>query len=177
MHGDQSLFTQASAVERLWEISAPVLNNPPPIQPYAPDSWGPQAAVDQLAAPYHWHLPVGRHQQPRGAPMLGLQRPAVVAEGHTCLATGDVLGRQVRGVAAVAERQHVRGVGRHLVQQRVHRHAAPLGAQLGPAGDAVDVHSDGIPHGRAPAGPFLPSRPARVAATEPSGLMVCGCGD
>jgi glucose-6-phosphate 1-dehydrogenase len=60
MHGDQSLFTRASAVERLWEISAPLLNNPPPIQPYAPGSWGPQPAVDQLAAPYHWHLPDAR---------------------------------------------------------------------------------------------------------------------
>src|SRR5215470_10218355 len=57
MHGDQSLFTQASAVERLWEVSAPLLDNPPPLQPYAPGSWGPQAALDHLTAPYRWHLP------------------------------------------------------------------------------------------------------------------------
>jgi len=57
MRGDQSLFTQAAAVERLWDISTPLLDNPPPIQPYAPDSWGPQPALDQLIAPYHWHLP------------------------------------------------------------------------------------------------------------------------
>ena len=31
--------------------------DPPPLQPYAPGSWGPQPSLDHLAAPYHWHLP------------------------------------------------------------------------------------------------------------------------
>jgi glucose-6-phosphate 1-dehydrogenase len=57
MLGDQSLFTRADAVERLWQISAPLLDHPPPVQPYAPGSWGPQPALDRLTAPYHWHLP------------------------------------------------------------------------------------------------------------------------
>jgi glucose-6-phosphate 1-dehydrogenase len=57
MLGDQSLFTRADGVERLWEISAPLLANPPPIQPYTPGSWGPEPALDHLTAPYHWHLP------------------------------------------------------------------------------------------------------------------------
>jgi glucose-6-phosphate 1-dehydrogenase len=57
MLGDQSLFTRADGVERLWEISTPLLENPPPIQPYAPRSWGPQPALDHLTAPYHWYLP------------------------------------------------------------------------------------------------------------------------
>jgi glucose-6-phosphate 1-dehydrogenase len=56
MLGDQSLFTSADAIERLWEISAPLLEHPPPVQPYAPGSWGPQPALDHLAAPDHWHL-------------------------------------------------------------------------------------------------------------------------
>jgi glucose-6-phosphate 1-dehydrogenase len=60
MLGDQSLFTSAHAVERLWEISAPLLDSPPPIQPYAPGSWGPQPALDHLTAPYHWRLPPRR---------------------------------------------------------------------------------------------------------------------
>ena len=60
MLGDQSLFTTSAAVERLWEISAPLLENPPPVQPYAPGSWGPQPALDRLTAPYRWHLP-GTH--------------------------------------------------------------------------------------------------------------------
>ncbi len=57
MLGDQSLFTQAAAVEHLWDISTPLLDNPPPIQPYAPDSWGPQPSLNHLTAPYRWHLP------------------------------------------------------------------------------------------------------------------------
>ena len=57
MLGDQSLFTRSDAIERLWEISAPLLENPPPLESYAPGSWGPQPALDHLAAPYHWHLP------------------------------------------------------------------------------------------------------------------------
>ena len=56
MHGDQTLFTRADAIERLWEISAPLLDNPPPVQPYAPGSWGPPSSLDRLTAPYHWHL-------------------------------------------------------------------------------------------------------------------------
>jgi glucose-6-phosphate 1-dehydrogenase len=56
MTGDQTLFTRADAIERLWEISAPLLDNPPPVQPYAPGSWGAQPALDELAAPYGWHL-------------------------------------------------------------------------------------------------------------------------
>jgi glucose-6-phosphate 1-dehydrogenase len=59
MIGNQSLFTRADSIERLWEISAPLLENPPPVQPYAPGSWGVQPALDDLAAPYHWHLSGG----------------------------------------------------------------------------------------------------------------------
>jgi glucose-6-phosphate 1-dehydrogenase len=57
MLGDQSLFTTAASIERLWKISAPLLDNPPLVQPYAPGSWGPQPALDHLTAPYRWHLP------------------------------------------------------------------------------------------------------------------------
>src|SRR6516164_111879 len=57
MLGDQSLFTSADAIERLWEISAPLLDNPPPTRPYSPGSWGPQPSLDHLTAPYRWHLP------------------------------------------------------------------------------------------------------------------------
>jgi glucose-6-phosphate 1-dehydrogenase len=56
MVGDQSLFTRSDGIERLWEISEPLLENPPPVEPYAKGSWGPES-VKQLVAPYHWHLP------------------------------------------------------------------------------------------------------------------------
>jgi len=36
MTGDQSLFTRSDGIERLWEISAPLLDNPPPVEPCEP---------------------------------------------------------------------------------------------------------------------------------------------
>jgi glucose-6-phosphate 1-dehydrogenase len=56
MIGDRTLFTTSSGIERLWEVSAPLLDAPPPAQPYAPGSWGPPAMND-LIAPRRWHLP------------------------------------------------------------------------------------------------------------------------
>jgi glucose-6-phosphate 1-dehydrogenase len=56
MLGDQSLFTTATGVERLWEISTPLLDHPPPIEPYPPGSRGPSSA-SQLTGPYGWQLP------------------------------------------------------------------------------------------------------------------------
>jgi glucose-6-phosphate 1-dehydrogenase len=53
--GDRTLFTRADAVERLWEVSAPLLADPPCVHRYRPGSWGP-AAADRLIAPRHWHL-------------------------------------------------------------------------------------------------------------------------
>jgi glucose-6-phosphate 1-dehydrogenase len=55
MLGDQSLFTRADGIERVWEISEPLLKAPPPVQPYPVGSWGPDA-VNKLIAPYHWYL-------------------------------------------------------------------------------------------------------------------------
>ncbi|HEX3040942.1 MAG TPA: glucose-6-phosphate dehydrogenase [Solirubrobacterales bacterium] len=56
MLGDRTLFTSSEAIERLWEISEPVLSEPPPAIPYVTGSWGPEEA-DGLIAPRHWHLP------------------------------------------------------------------------------------------------------------------------
>jgi glucose-6-phosphate 1-dehydrogenase len=56
MVGDQSLFTSSDGIERVWEISEPLLENPPPVEPYRVGSYGPDS-VKHLIAPYHWHLP------------------------------------------------------------------------------------------------------------------------
>jgi len=56
MLGDQSLFTSSDGILRLWEISEPLLQNPPPVKPYSPGSFGPDA-VSKLIEPFHWHLP------------------------------------------------------------------------------------------------------------------------
>jgi glucose-6-phosphate 1-dehydrogenase len=56
MIGDRTFFTGTAAVERLWEISEPVLQDPSPVVSYEPGSWGPPEQ-DQLIAPRRWHLP------------------------------------------------------------------------------------------------------------------------
>jgi glucose-6-phosphate 1-dehydrogenase len=59
MRGDHTLFTTAEGIERLWEISVPVLESPPPVRVYAAGSWGPNA-IHQLIAPHAWRLPFER---------------------------------------------------------------------------------------------------------------------
>jgi glucose-6-phosphate 1-dehydrogenase len=59
LRGDHTLFNTAEGIESLWERSAPLLENPPPVKPYAPGSWGPNA-IHQLIAPHAWRLPFER---------------------------------------------------------------------------------------------------------------------
>jgi glucose-6-phosphate 1-dehydrogenase len=59
MRGDHTLFTNAEGIERLWQASMPLLETPPPVRPYAPGSWGPNA-IHQLIAPDTWRLPFER---------------------------------------------------------------------------------------------------------------------
>jgi len=59
MIGDHTLFTTAEGIERLWEVSTPLLEDPPPVLPYAPGGWGPDA-INDLIAPATWRLPFKR---------------------------------------------------------------------------------------------------------------------
>ena len=59
MRGDHTLFTTAEGIERLWEVSTPLLEAPPPVRMYAPASWGPKS-IHQLVAPHSWRLPFER---------------------------------------------------------------------------------------------------------------------
>jgi glucose-6-phosphate 1-dehydrogenase len=59
MRGDHTLFTTAEGIERLWEVSVPLLEAPPPVRTYSPGSWGPNA-IHQLIAPHAWRLPFER---------------------------------------------------------------------------------------------------------------------
>ena len=69
MRGDHTLFTTAEGIERLWEVSTPLLESPPPVRVYATGSWGPNA-IHRLVAPHAWRLPferVWRDPNPTGA--------------------------------------------------------------------------------------------------------------
>jgi glucose-6-phosphate 1-dehydrogenase len=59
MRGDHTLFTTAEGIERLWEVSRPLLEAPPPVRTYPPGSWGPKS-IHQLVAPHAWRLPFER---------------------------------------------------------------------------------------------------------------------
>jgi glucose-6-phosphate 1-dehydrogenase len=59
MRGDHMLLTTAAGIERLWELSMPLLESAPPVRPYAPGSWGPNA-IHQMIAPSAWRLPFER---------------------------------------------------------------------------------------------------------------------
>ena len=59
MRGDSTLFTTAEGIERLWQVSTPLLEAPPPVRLYAPGSWGPKS-IHQLVAPHAWRLPFER---------------------------------------------------------------------------------------------------------------------
>ncbi len=59
MRGDHTLFNTAEGIERLWQVSTPLLQSPPRVHLYAPGSWGP-TAIHQLIAPHAWRLPFER---------------------------------------------------------------------------------------------------------------------
>ncbi|MGE0797778.1 MAG: glucose-6-phosphate dehydrogenase [Lautropia sp.] len=59
MRGDHTLFTTAEGIERLWELSIPLLEAPPPVRLYEPGAWGPKS-IHQLIAPHAWRLPFER---------------------------------------------------------------------------------------------------------------------
>ena len=44
LRGDLSLFPSQDSIEQTWRIVQPLLDDPPPLEPYEPGTWGPEAA-------------------------------------------------------------------------------------------------------------------------------------
>ncbi|MFG2846310.1 glucose-6-phosphate dehydrogenase [Kitasatospora sp. NPDC048296] len=57
MEGDSSLFTREDSVEETWRIVQPLLDDPPPVEPYEPGSWGPAGADELLVGHPRWRDP------------------------------------------------------------------------------------------------------------------------
>jgi glucose-6-phosphate 1-dehydrogenase len=55
--GQSIRFTRQDAVEETWRVFQPLLDAPPTVHPYAPGSWGPEAANELLAGYGRWHGP------------------------------------------------------------------------------------------------------------------------
>ncbi|MGW2251694.1 glucose-6-phosphate dehydrogenase [Kitasatospora sp. NPDC001660] len=68
MEGDSSLFTREDSVEETWRIVQPLLDAPPPVEPYTSGSWGPAGADKLLVGHPQWRDPwlhsraVSRHR-------------------------------------------------------------------------------------------------------------------
>jgi len=57
MIGDRSHFARQDAVEETWRIVQPLLDSPPPVEVYAPGSWGPPDADRLVQSLGGWHDP------------------------------------------------------------------------------------------------------------------------
>ena len=57
INGDSTRFTRQDSIEEAWRIFQPLLDSPPPVHPYAPDSWGPEEGKRLLAGYGAWHGP------------------------------------------------------------------------------------------------------------------------
>lgn len=57
LRGDASLFTREDSVEETWRIVQPLLEAPPPVESYAPGSWGPDGANGLISGFPHWRDP------------------------------------------------------------------------------------------------------------------------
>jgi glucose-6-phosphate 1-dehydrogenase len=57
MQGDSMRFTRQDGVEEAWRIMQPLLQNPPPVHPYAKGTWGPDAAAALTADDGGWYGP------------------------------------------------------------------------------------------------------------------------
>ena len=55
--GESIRFTRQDAVEETWRVFQPLLDSPPPVQPYAPASWGPDEANGLLSGYGSWRGP------------------------------------------------------------------------------------------------------------------------
>jgi glucose-6-phosphate 1-dehydrogenase len=55
--GQSIRFTRQDAVEETWRVFQPLLDAPPAVHPYAPGSWGPEAANELVAGHGRWHEP------------------------------------------------------------------------------------------------------------------------
>jgi len=57
MRGDSTRFTRQDAVEETWRIFAALVEQPPPVHPYAPGTWGPAAGDALLKGFGKWRGP------------------------------------------------------------------------------------------------------------------------
>ena len=71
IHGRYDLFTKFSMVEETWRIVQPLLDNPPPVEPYEVGSWGPKEADRLVKGICEWDEPWRPVEDARDHILLG----------------------------------------------------------------------------------------------------------
>lgn len=57
LSGVHTLFTRQDSVEETWRVVQPLLDDPGPVHPYEPGTWGPAEAMDLVKGVTHWAEP------------------------------------------------------------------------------------------------------------------------
>ncbi|HVT00404.1 MAG TPA: glucose-6-phosphate dehydrogenase [Solirubrobacterales bacterium] len=57
LNGVHTLFTRQDAIEETWRVVQPLLDQPGPVHPYEPGTWGPKAAGDLVKGVATWSKP------------------------------------------------------------------------------------------------------------------------
>ena len=55
--GRHTLFTRQDAIEETWRIVQPLLDDPGPVLPYEPGTWGPKESDELMRGVAHWSEP------------------------------------------------------------------------------------------------------------------------
>jgi glucose-6-phosphate 1-dehydrogenase len=55
--GNHTLFTRQDAIEETWRVVQPLLDEPGPVHPYEPGTWGPKQADELMRGIAHWSEP------------------------------------------------------------------------------------------------------------------------
>jgi glucose-6-phosphate 1-dehydrogenase len=93
LNGDATLFVRQDGVEQTWRIVQPLLDSPPPLEPYTPGSWGPAGADPLLAGHPGWRDP-WLHPHVARRSRVGVER---VGGGGPSGEVGEGLAVAVRG--------------------------------------------------------------------------------
>jgi glucose-6-phosphate 1-dehydrogenase len=57
MEGNSTQFARQDSIEETWRVVAPLLEQPPPVEPYAPGTWGPSRAETLTSGHGPWRAP------------------------------------------------------------------------------------------------------------------------
>jgi glucose-6-phosphate 1-dehydrogenase len=55
--GDRQLFAREDSIEQTWRVVQPLLDEPGPVDAYAPGSWGPERANTLVRGVCEWYEP------------------------------------------------------------------------------------------------------------------------